>query len=433
MHATIAPLGVVLLAASSALAQVGTAVAEKAARVRPELPAGIASARIERQATDRAALTIALRPGAAENLKLLDAQGKEVPVRRSATGALQADVDPRRGYVLTPVATERRTLTKERVEFPARYVTFTPAGGTNVGGLFLQPAVVPLTWSEAARAYATELVVGYDFDDAAERPLAAPKTVTFFAEGANARIQASTVVIERSGGSGYKRVLLSTGETERPTHFTARVGPGDELKSSVVVQREAGALTLSLPATELAGYGVGSSPLTVALLGRDGLPYSPAAPVEVQLTGRQLRPPPSVVIAAGQSSATAEVRSTGIGLGQVAAQSGPLTAALPVRVVFPTAALVAALIGGALGGTARHLRNRRRKFALLVRRMAEGVVVGVVMVGACWAGLVAVDLGAGILGTPFGAFVLAALSGYLGCVLLDRVANRTFGGVQARA
>jgi hypothetical protein len=55
----------------------------------------------------------------------------------------------------------------------------------------------------------------------------------------------------------------------------------------------------------------------------------------------------------------------------------------------------------------------------------------VILVGATWTGLVSVNVSTGVLGTPFGAFVLAALSGYLGCVVLDRVANKTFGGLKA--
>jgi len=54
-------------------------------------------------------------------------------------------------------------------------------------------------------------------------------------------------------------------------------------------------------------------------------------------------------------------------------------------------------------------------------------------VGAVWAGLVAMDVSTGALGTPFGAFVLGALSGYLGCVVLDGVAKKTFGGLKTAA
>jgi hypothetical protein len=94
--------------------------------------------------------------------------------------------------------------------------------------------------------------------------------------------------------------------------------------------------------------------------------------------------------------------------------------------VFPQIAALAAALGGVLGGGARFLRNKRRGGALLVRRLAEGLLVGVLFVGAAWAGIVTVDINAGILTTPFGAFVLASLSGYLGCVVLDWVADRAF-------
>ncbi len=80
---------------------------------------------------------------------------------------------------------------------------------------------------------------------------------------------------------------------------------------------------------------------------------------------------------------------------------------------------------------ARYLRNRRRSGALLFRRIVEGAVVAVILVGAAWTGLVAADLSTGVFGTPFGAFVLGALSGYLGCVVLDRVADKTFPAARA--
>jgi hypothetical protein len=137
-----------------------------------------------------------------------------------------------------------------------------------------------------------------------------------------------------------------------------------------------------------------------------------------------------VTLAAGQSTATAELRSLGYGTDEIRAEVGNLKSTLPVRVVLPIAAALASIIGGGLGGAARYLRNKGRKLALLARRLVEGMLVGVLFVGATWAGLVTVDVSAGILGTPFGAFVLAAFSGYLGCVVLDRVADKAFRGLK---
>ena len=378
-------------------------------------------------------MTIETKTDSGTRLRLLDAAGKEVSATRTADGILKAAVDPKRGYILTPPPPERRAMPKDGLHFPARYVTFTPTGATNLGGLFIRPAVVPLTWSDEARAYATELFVGYEFEDGRELNLPAPKTVTFFAEGANARIEADRVTVRKSGGSGYQRVVLSTGELEGETHFTARVSAADELKTSVTVLREPGALKLSLPSTELPAFGVGSGVLTVSLLGRDGFPFATPTPLEVNLTSRGLRQPALVVLESGKSIATADVRTVGYGPGEIVAQSGGFQATLPLMLVFPSAAIVAAIMGGGIGGVARYLRNRRKGGALFSRRVVEGMIVGLILVGAAWAGLVAVDVSTGVLGTPFGAFVLGALSGYLGCVVLDGVAKKTFGGIQAEA
>ncbi|HEX2852160.1 MAG TPA: hypothetical protein VHO24_02900 [Opitutaceae bacterium] len=392
------------------------------------------SARIERIANDKIKLSLTPPMVSGVAYKLIDAAGKEVPSTVGRDGALEAVVDPKRPYILTRTA-QRQALSAEGVvEFPARYVSFGPTGAVNLGGLFLRPSRVPLIWDDAAKAYAAELFVGYEFTDGSERSLPAPKTVTFFAEGSNARIEADTVVIERSGGLGYKRVRISTTELAGETLFTARAGPVDEVKSSVTVRREPKELKLALPSTELSAFGVGSGTLSVSLLARDGFPLAPEQPLEIQLSSRRLKLPSTVVLPKGQTTAQVEFRSAGYGDDAIVAQTGSLSATQRIRLIFPVAATVAALGGGALGGVARYFRNQRKqKKPLLARRLIEGILVGVIFVGAAWAGLVMVDLSTGIFGTPFGAFVLAALSGYVGCTILDRVTNRTFKNLGAEA
>jgi hypothetical protein len=424
-----------LLLVSGAVAQVpGAASTQRAAAAqRSSITQGITGAKLERVAPNRGTLTVTTRSEAGDALRLLDASGSEVSATRARDGTLKADIDPQRGYILAPPPVERRALPREGMHFPARYVTFSPAGATNLGGLFLRPSVVPLTWNEQARAYATDLFVGYEFEDGREITLPTPRTVTFFAEGANARIQADTITVRRSGGAGYQRVVLSTGQLEGETHFTARVSAADELKSSVTVLREPGGLKLSLPSTELPAFGVGSGELSVTLMARDGFPFATPKPLEVSLTSRGLRQPGLLIVQPGKSVATVDVRTTGYGAGEITAQSGGFRATVPVSLVFPTAAIVAAVLGGGLGGGARFLRNRRKGGSLLARRVMEGMIVSVIVVGAAWAGLVTIDVSTGALGTPFGAFVLGALGGYLGCVVLDRIAKKTFGGAKSEA
>jgi hypothetical protein len=166
------------------------------------------------------------------------------------------------------------------------------------------------------------------------------------------------------------------------------------------------------------------------LLARDGFPLAAGETFTIHLTSQRLRLPASAALPAGQSTTTVGFRSVGYGTDEIRADVGLLKSSLPIRLVLPVAAVLAAMIGGGLGGAARFLRNKGKKTPLLARRLAEGLLVGVLFVGAAWAGLVTVDVGAGILSTPFGAFVLAGLSGYLGCIVLDRVAERVFRGLK---
>lgn len=397
---------------------------------KPETPPATA-AKTETAPVRRARLPSVPKLAASAKYRLLDDAGKQVAITTGKNDTLEADVAPGKPYVLVPAASGRKALTMSRLEFPGRYLTFDKNGNPlNDGGLFLHPLSVPMVWNEQVRAYATELIVGYDFKDGHEQPLASPKTVALFAEGSNAQIKADTVIIHRSGTSGYQRVVLSSNQVNGETLFTARASPVDELQASVAILREPGSLDISLPSGQIDAFGLGTATLAMTLLARDGQPLQTAEALTIHLSSRRLRLPASVTLAAGQSTATADLRSLGYGTDEIRAEVGNLKSTLPVRVVLPIAAALASIIGGGLGGAARYLRNKRRKSALLARRVVEGMLVGVLFVGATWAGLVTVDVSSGILGTPFGAFVLAAFSGYLGCVVLDRVADKAFRGLK---
>ena len=424
-----------LLAVTVAFAQEKAAVpaghtAAEAALGTSQPPATTPTSAIK-VATRRARLPASGQSAAPARVKLLDESGKPVTVAPSSTGALEAEITPGKSYLLLPTEFGRQTMRKERLEFPGRYLTFDKNGNpANDGGLFLHPLAVPLVWNDQTKAYSTEVTVGYDFKDGHEQALASPKTVTFFAEGSNARIQADTVVIKRSGTSGYERVMLSTNQLDGETLFTARASSVDELKASVAVYREPGSLEISVPSRQIDAFGLGTESLTITLLARDGSPLAAAEALTIHLTSQRLRLPASTILRTGQSTTAVGLRSIGYGDDEIRADVGALRSSLSIQLVFPIAAVLAAVIGGGLGGSARFLRNKGKRKTLLARRLVEGILVGVLFVGAAWVGLVTVDVGAGILSTPFGAFVLAGLSGYVGCAVLDRVAERTFRGLK---
>jgi len=419
--------------AGSLVANAQTAAPPVAARAATELARPLASpVIISPIALRHVRLAVSPKANGGVKHRLLDQSGRQVAIAAGDTGAIEADVHPGEPYTYVPSTTERRKLAPGKLEFPARYLSFDQGGRPqNEGGLFLRPTRAPLVWDSQAHAYTTELLVGYDFKDGHEAPLARPKTVTLFAEGSNARIQADTVVITQSGTGGYQRVVLTTSQFAGDTLFTARAGAVDELKASAVIAREPGSLQVTLPSGQIDAFGLGTDTLTITLLALDGNPLAAAAPLEVHLASGRLRLPSVVTLPAGQSTVSTEIRSLGYGDDTIRAEVGALKAdPLPVHLVFPVSSLFAAVAGGGLGGAARYLRNKRRRSTLLARRLLEGLLVGVLFVGAAWAGLVVVDINGGVLGTPFGAFVLAAFSGYLGCVVLDGVANRTFRGLK---
>ncbi len=441
-----------LLGAACALAQENRTVPAAALASPAKSVTAAEAAPAPSRTLQRVRLPVATTAAIAAKYRLFDTTGQPVAGTVHVGDQIEAEVHPNKVYVIAPPAGGRQTFKRTgapvtthgpeplaaghapQLEFPARYVAFDQNGKPyNEGGLFLRAARIPLVWSNQDHAYATDLIVGYDFKDGHEQALPAPKTVAFFVEGADAHIQAQTVVINRSGAAGYQRVVLTTSQHAGDAEFTARAGPLDELQAAAPIEREPGRFDLTLPSRQIDAFGLGTGTLTVTLLARDGAPLVTSTPLRVQLSSRSLKLPTSIPLAAGQSTATTEVRSLGFGDDRIVAEVGSLQGTLPVRLVFPMAAVVAAVLGGALGGGARYLRNRRHKSSLLARRLTEGVLVGVLFVGAAWAGLVTTEMNAGVLSTPFGAFVLAAFSGYLGCVVLDRIAKRLFPGAHQAA
>src|SRR5699024_4511101 len=98
---------------------------------RAKVTQGIDSARLDGTGSSHATLTIKTKAELVSRMRLLDATGNEVHMNRSADGTLQAEVDPKKGFILTRPPGERASLTPEGAHLPARYVTFSPTGATN--------------------------------------------------------------------------------------------------------------------------------------------------------------------------------------------------------------------------------------------------------------------------------------------------------------
>ena len=107
---------------------------------------------------------------------------------------------------------------------------------------------------------------------------------------------------------------------------------------------------------------------------------------------------------------------------RVSAMIGGQTATAVVRQHFPYGPLVAALLGGLLGGFARRWVKGARRDAN-ARHLAEGAVVALVAFIAAVLGVGYLDLPQAIAATEAGAFLTGALCGFAGVVVLSKLSR----------
>jgi hypothetical protein len=184
---------------------------------------------------------------------------------------------------------------------------------------------------------------------------------------------------------------------------------------------------MSTSENRILGYGLGTVALTVWRVAEDAREVVDDKPMVVNLHVDQGKlNPSSLTIPSGQSRASTELRSSGIGKIKISADSGSWVGELEgVRFVFPIAYTLAGVIGGCLGGAGRIYRHYRRTQKRRFRYLLEGCVVGIVTVGAAAAGMVLFTLPTSVIGTELGAFMLSALGGYTGAPLFQRLSKLT--------
>lgn len=381
------------------------------------------------------------------DLGSLSAAGQEVVVNRGGTWEAASSaiervgdtanlvVKPDRQYIVrAKVADVGRVLGQGKDYFPGLLIRTAPAAAGAVpkvlpGQLFLQPRRMPLPWDEERGGYATKLVVGLDLtNQAGSIPLNPAVTVQFFPTGS--QVEPVRVVLTNTGAEGYREVELFCQRRDGTAAVTVRSDLGEVHYADIRLDVGLGALQVTALEDRILGFGLGTTRLNVQRLAEDGQALANPQPLSVQVTalgGGKLSPESGVIIPPGESSVTIDLRSRGLGMRTVTAVAGPITSSVSIRFTPPWAFLIAALVGGAAGGLSRCFRKRppEEPPPRPVANLVEGCLVGLVAVAAVTAGLVIGDLPAPALGTELGAFVVAALGGYYGAPLLDRMLRRT--------
>jgi len=343
-------------------------------------------------------------------------------------------VKPDSQYIVRPTGADQpRALSRGKDFFPGLLIRTTPAGSGATprvlpGQLFLQPRRMPLWWDPERGAYVTQLVVGLDLtNQGGSIPLRPAITVQFFPTGAE--VQPARVVLTNSGAVGYQEVELYCQRRDSLAAVTVRSDLGEVHYADIELDVALGALKVTPLEDRILGLGLGTTRLTVQRLAEDGLPLASPDPLTLQFTavgGGKLSPESGLTILPGASSATAELRSRGLGFRTFTATAGPIAGSAEIRFTPPLAFLFATLIGGAIGGFTRSFRKSAPEDPTPrpVWNLVEGCVVGLVAVCAVTAGLVIGGLPTPALGTEVGAFVAASLGGYYGAPLLDRMLQR---------
>jgi hypothetical protein len=289
-------------------------------------------------------------------------------------------------------------------------------------------------WDGATARHEAEFLFGLDAEQGSSGPLRDPMDIRFGVTCED--VAPGQARIATIGPAGYSTVKVSCSrevKNERAQQQLELFAGDGHLSYAFSIPRRAGPPRLFASASRILGFGFESVVLTATQIEEDGSLLATDEDRVYHLTSSSGDLDASeLVIKRGTSDASVELRPDGISDLEIIASFGTLRSE-PVRVAlsWPVVPLGAMLSGGALGGLISAFTSGRKKRQY--RRVPEGAAIGLLV---ALAALIVPSIGAipvDLLGTGLGSFVVAALAGFAGVPLVERLAALVFPRLKREA
>ncbi|MEO6004126.1 MAG: hypothetical protein ABIZ04_10660 [Opitutus sp.] len=411
----------------------GSLVCFAAAQPRP-IPANTATARTtDGRTSPRRAIVNGLTLPVHE-LRITDLAGQDISAQveaKSLDGKLSLNLAQPSAIVLKPKAISTMAVAVHgKVTLPGGAVV--PLTGMDTPGVVNQAqwfrltfsaSPIPAAWDESAGSYLTQLTFGLQrpADAPASLTLGQPVIVKLGYQGLTAP-ETTMISLEAAGLENEKTISLHfTPQSPKPT-ILVRSSISDVNLELTAIPR----LAVQPERTSILGLGLDVVAVTITRIEPDGrsLSVNQDTPVTLSVEGRARVEPSAFVLPAGSATTRFAVRSSGLGRFTIRASADGVAGSAVVGQTFPTGALVAAILGGALGGFSRRFIKGSRSRAN-ARRIGEGVIVAVIVFVAGVLGVGYLNLPAAVVATEAGAFLTGALAGFAGVSVFEKLAQTT--------
>lgn len=281
--------------------------------------------------------------------------------------------------------------------------------------IHLQPAIIrdlPLRYQPAAGVFRGSLLVGLQDSLAPtiRKPIGGAIPLTFASDGAEGDSIAPRTLQIRYTNYPLESVIVIAREPR--DSVSVRVIPQFDPAGTVVWLRVHPALVFEDPPTKASGLGIQTVTFPVRLIGA-----SVRESVTVTLAVDQGFLKEGSVKVGLAGSATVHLRSAGTGAARITATSpGTDSAAATIQFGWPVWFLVAALLGGAVGGLGKRVTGNPEQKTGVLKSMLVGVLIGFLVSVAYYA--VDVNLLRLDVAIPYfdeaAVFALAMLGAFLG-------------------